>query len=99
MTKLAPHTAPISAGGRVDLRLDTPSSSANIEYEARFFVGDEAALPGRVIVPLENPRDVQIVSEAPLPDWLKTFTITLLRTLGRSAPPWPRRVTRWREER
>jgi len=81
------------------LRLDTPPSSVDVEYEARFFVGDDSAVVGRVIVPKENPRDVRIVSEVELPDWLKTFTTTLLRTLGRSAPPWPRRVTRWREER
>jgi hypothetical protein len=101
VTRKVPATAPISAGGRIDLRLESDGSEpgGRVEYEARWFIGEEPAVEGRVFLPPHSPRDVQIVSDSPLPDWLQTFTVTLLRTLARGAPPWPRRLTRWREER
>jgi hypothetical protein len=105
-----PKTAAISSGGRVDFRLDSARDN-QVTYEARWFIGDDTPILGRVLLnrtetkaeaggpPSRVSWTVEITSHTPLPEWLDQFTANLLRTLARGTPPWPRRITRWRDER
>jgi hypothetical protein len=95
-----PEPSPVEYGGRVELRLvQSPEaeSAEDARYAARWFTAD-LTLEGEVTI---SPEGTQVKVEAPeaLPDWLESFTTTLVRTTARSAKKdnaWPRRLTRWR---
>jgi hypothetical protein len=109
VTRDLPDTALISSGGRVDFRL-VSSSTQGANYEARWFLGTGEPVLGAIGISSSGPSDepsapvktsweITIQSPNPLPDWLESFSSNLLRTIARNAPPWPRRITRWRDER
>lgn len=84
-------------GGRVELRLGS-SDEQSADYWALFYVGTDAPREGRMQV-TTRPK-VQVTSEADpeVPEWLLAFAVSVLRLAARSAPPWPRRLTRWRDD-
>jgi len=93
-----PEPSPVEHGGRVELRLDQAAGDAPVRYNARWFTADER-IEGNVEIADGKPPEVTVAPEGELPDWLSSFTVTLVRTTARSAAQennWPRRLTRWR---
>lgn len=89
--------SPVEHGGRVELRL-VAQSDGTTRYAARWFTADEQ-MNGEVSVSAADNR-VAIDCPATLPDWLSSFTTSLVRTTARQAEKegtWPRRLTRWRK--
>lgn len=95
--------AALESGGRLLLRLQS------VEPTLVRYAG-ELRLPTHT-VPVEARvlREAHRVevdvgsSEAAPPPWLVEFVVTTLRVTSRSRPPgsndpWPRRLTRWRDE-
>jgi hypothetical protein len=96
--------SPIDHGGRVELRL-VESESGTARYAARWYTPEER-LDGEVTVVHPSSQTdapsttVEIDSPAHLPEWLGSFTTSLVRTTARTAEQkgtWPRRITRWRK--
>lgn len=88
--------SPVEHGGRVELRL-VEQDDGTTRYAARWYTADEK-LDGEVKI-TSGPL-VTIESPATLPEWLGSFTTTLVRTTARQAEKegsWPRRLTRWRK--
>jgi len=89
--------APVEHGGRVELRLSA-QKDGTVRYLARWYTADEK-LDGSVSVSTEDKR-VEVNSPETLPEWLQSFTTSLVRTTARNAETsgdWPRRLTRWRK--
>lgn len=89
--------SPIEHGGRVELRL-VEESDGTTRYAARWFTADEQ-INGEVSV-RTGESHVVIDSPSSLPEWLSSFTTSLVRTTARQAQKdgtWPRRLTRWRK--
>lgn len=95
-----PEPSPVEYGGRVELRLVQTPEAENVDdarYAARWFTAD-LTLEGEVTISPEN-SEVKVQAPETLPEWLASFTTTLVRTTARSAKKdnsWPRRLTRWR---
>lgn len=92
-----PEPAPISRGGRVELRLRLPEEPGHVVYEGRFFTSSDAWTEGAATITLGPPLVVSV--DAPgAPEWLVAFTEALLKTLSRTVAQtgFPRRLTRWR---
>lgn len=96
--------SPVEHGGRVELRL-VESQSGTTRYAARWYTPAER-LDGEVTVVFPSSRaeaespTVEIDSPDHLPEWLGSFTTSLVRTTARAAEQqgkWPRRITRWRK--
>ncbi len=95
-----PEPSPVEHGGRVELRLITAPSdeSPSAHYGARWFTASQK-IEGLVTIALSDKPVVSLEASEPLPEWLGTFTTTLVRTTARQAVKentWPRRLTRWR---
>lgn len=89
--------APVEHGGRVELRLSHEGDGTK-RYLARWFTANEQ-IDGEVSVNTEDKR-VAIAAPESLPEWLESFTTSLVRTTARQAEQsgtWPRRLTRWRK--
>lgn len=89
--------APIEHGGRVELRL-VAQTDGTTRYAARWFTASEQ-INGEVTVQAGD-NQVAIDSPSSLPEWLSSFTTSLVRTTARQAEKegnWPRRLTRWRK--
>lgn len=101
--------APTNHGVRVELRLEpqrqpdalpteaeypsTPPFDAT--YSARLYLNSTDAPPllGEIRV---RGRAIELELDGSIPDWLRDWLTNLLRVVARGAPPWPRRLTRWR---
>jgi hypothetical protein len=86
-------------GGRIELRLE--SADAKCVRYALELLAPGGASAGYAEVSKDN-GDVVVRAEPEPPAWLLSVTRGLLRTLWRDrrasgAPPWPNRLTRWRE--
>jgi hypothetical protein len=101
-----PEPSPVEFGGRVELRLvSTGDAQGATLYAARWFTADQD-LEGEVSISQpansEAPKAPEVLVSSPeaLPEWLSSFTTTLVRTTARNAQKensWPRRLTRWRK--
>lgn len=97
-----PEPSPVEHGGRVELRLDLSAStdSGDAHYHARWFTPGQTH-EGTVSVEQKERPEVNVDAPTSLPDWLASFTSTLVSTTARKVneeAPWPRRLTRWRAE-
>jgi hypothetical protein len=84
----------------VELRLiQSPQDESDPAlYAARWFTADQT-LEGEVSASPEG-AGVEVTAPESLPEWLASFTTTLVSTTARSARKenvWPRRLTRWRK--
>lgn len=89
--------APVEHGGRVELRL-AQTEDGSVRYLARWYTASDQ-IDGEVSVSAED-KHVAVESPDTLPEWLESFTTSLVRTTARQAEAsgsWPRRLTRWRK--
>jgi len=95
-----PEPSPVEHGGRVELRLSADAvTDEKVIYDARWFTANQE-LEGKVSINLAEKKGITVEAPDSLPDWLSTFTSTLVSTTARQAKKdgsWPRRLTRWRD--
>jgi hypothetical protein len=88
-------------GGQFELRLEH-SDSERVRYSLALATPEGEWLGSAVIKREGGAVDMQLASDAP--GWLGEAARAALRTVWRErqrpdAPPWPRRLTRWRHYR
>lgn len=86
-----------ACGVRIELTLT--SVDADHARYACVMRMDTAAYEGQVTVSSAR-HEVELIDLADAPEWTRTFTCNLLRTIARGVADdrWPRRLTRWRTE-